>query len=116
VATFVPTLLFGISAGFLFYHGMNNIRPNDRYSFPFFGVVFAVLALVFLIPGVGPILNSLFWFFGKVGFLLFFFIWVRATLPRYRYDQLMKIAWLFLFPVALANLVLTAFFVTLFNK
>ena len=116
VATFVPTLLFGVSAGFLFYHGMNNVRPNDRYSFPLFGVIFAVLALVFLIPVVGPILNSLFWFFGKVGFLLFFFIWVRATLPRYRYDQLMKIAWLFLFPVALANLVLTAFFVTLFNK
>ena len=116
VATFVPTLLFGTAAAFLFYHGMNNYRPNDRYSFPVFGVIFAGLALVFLIPVVGPILNSLFWFFGKVGFLLFFFIWVRATLPRYRYDQLMKIAWLFLFPVALANLVLTAFCVTFFNK
>ncbi|MBL8239463.1 MAG: NADH-quinone oxidoreductase subunit NuoH [Bryobacterales bacterium] len=116
IADFVPTLLFGGSAAVLFYHGMNNARPNDRYSFPVFGVIFAGLALLFLIPGLGPILNSLFWFLGKVGFLLFFFIWVRATLPRFRYDQLMKIAWLFLFPVALANLVLTAFGVTFFSK
>ena len=72
--------------------------------------------MLFLIPGLGPILNSLFWFLGKVGFLLFFFIWVRATLPRFRYDHLMKIAWLFLFPVALVNLVLTAFGVTFFSK
>jgi NADH-quinone oxidoreductase subunit H len=116
VANFVPTLLFGLFAGVLFYHAMHNVRPNDRNSFSVFGVIFAGLALVFLVPVVGPILNSLFWFFGKVGFLLFFFIWVRATLPRFRYDQLMKIAWLFLFPVALANLVLTAFGVTFFSK
>lgn len=116
VATFVPTLLFGLAAGVLFYHAMNNVRPNDRVSFAVFGVIFGGLGLAFLIPGVGPILNALFWFLGKVGFLLFFFIWVRATLPRFRYDQLMKIAWLFLFPVALANLVLTAFGVTYFSK
>ncbi len=116
VATFVPTLLFVGAAAVLFYHSMNNIRPNDRVSFAVFGVAFAGIGLAFLIPGLGPILNALFWFLGKVGFLLFFFIWVRATLPRFRYDQLMKIAWLFLFPVALANLVLTAFGVTFFSK
>ncbi|MFN0102385.1 MAG: NADH-quinone oxidoreductase subunit NuoH [Bryobacteraceae bacterium] len=116
IATFVPTLLFGGAAAVLFYHGLNPARPNDRFSFPVIGVIMAVLAVSFLVPVAGPILNALFWFFGKVGFLLFFFIWVRATLPRFRYDQLMKIAWLFLFPVALANLVLTAFAVTFFDK
>jgi len=116
IATFVPTLLFGLAAAVLFYHGMHPIRPTDRLSFKVFGVIFAGVALVFLVPVAGPILNALFWFFAKVGFLLFFFIWVRATLPRFRYDQLMKIAWLFLFPVALANLVLTAFAVTFFDK
>ncbi len=44
----------------------------------------------FLIP--------VFWFAAKVGFLLFTFIWVRATLPRFRYDQLMRFAWKFFFP------------------
>lgn len=116
VATFVPTLLFVGAAGVLFFHSLHNVRPNDRVSFAVFGVAFAGIGLAFLIPGLGPILNALFWFLGKVGFLLFFFIWVRATLPRFRYDQLMKIAWLFLFPVALANLVLTAFGVTFFSK
>ena len=116
IATFVPTLLFGLAAAVLFYHSSHPIRPKDRKSFAVFGVIFAGIALSFLAPGAGPILNALFWFFAKVGFLLFFFIWVRATLPRFRYDQLMKIAWLFLFPVALANLVLTAFAVTFFSK
>jgi NADH-quinone oxidoreductase subunit H len=115
-AQFVPTLLFGGAAAVLFYHGMHPGRPTDRYSFPVFGVIFAGLALLFLVPGLGPILNHLFWFLGKVAFLMFFFIWVRATLPRFRYDQLMKIAWLFLFPVALLNLVLTAAGVSFFGK
>jgi NADH-quinone oxidoreductase subunit H len=47
-------------------------------------------------------------FFGKVGALLIFFIWVRWTVPRFRFDQLMKIGWLYLFEIALVNIFLTA--------
>ena len=47
-------------------------------------------------------------FFGKVAVLLFVFIWVRWTLPRFRYDQLMKLGWLYLFEIALVNIFLTA--------
>jgi NADH-quinone oxidoreductase subunit H len=43
------------------------------------------------------------WLFAKIGFFLFVFIWVRATLPRMRYDKLMQFGWKFLFPVALLN-------------
>ncbi len=43
------------------------------------------------------------WFFIKIGFFLFVFIWVRATLPRMRYDKLMQFGWKFLFPIALLN-------------
>lgn len=47
-------------------------------------------------------------FFGKVAALLFVFIWVRWTLPRFRYDQLMKIGWLYIFEIALVNIFITA--------
>src|SRR6266853_249163 len=45
-------------------------------------------------------------FFGKVALLLFVFIWVRWTLPRFRFDQLMRIGWLYLFEIALVNIFL----------
>ena len=47
-------------------------------------------------------------FFAKVAVLLVIFIWVRWTLPRFRFDQLMKIGWLYLFEIALVNMFLTA--------
>ena len=40
---------------------------------------------------------------------MFFYVWVRGTLPRFRYDQLMSFGWKLLLPVSLANLVITAF-------
>jgi NADH-quinone oxidoreductase subunit H len=51
----------------------------------------------------GPI-----WFFGKVALVLFLFLWVRATFPRYRYDQLMRLGWKVFLPFSLLWVVLTA--------
>jgi len=48
------------------------------------------------------------WFFAKLAAVLFFFIWVRWTFPRLRYDQLMNLGWKVLLPLSLANIVLTA--------
>jgi NADH-quinone oxidoreductase subunit H len=54
-------------------------------------------------------LLSIFWFVIKVFGFLFLYIWVRGTLPRFRYDQLMGFGWKFLVPVAVANIVVTSF-------
>ena len=59
----------------------------------------------------GPVLAAIFpilWFVVKVLFFLLLYIWVRGTLPRFRYDQLMSFGWKFLLPVAMANIVVTS--------
>jgi NADH-quinone oxidoreductase subunit H len=61
-----------------------------------------------------PILQAVlpvFWFCAKVFFFMFLYVWVRWTLPRFRYDQLMAFGWKFLLPVAIANIVVTALIV-----
>jgi NADH-quinone oxidoreductase subunit H len=60
-------------------------------------------------PGVAQFpLLGVFYFFAKILFFLFLYIWLRGTLPRFRFDQLMDFGWKFLLPVAILNIVLTA--------
>jgi len=61
----------------------------------------------------GPLLPGLIWFVFKTLAFVFFFIWLRATLPRVRHDQLMALGWKFLIPLGLLNLVVTAVIVVL---
>jgi NADH-quinone oxidoreductase subunit H len=56
-----------------------------------------------LLPQIGPL-----WFILKILFCLFGFLWIRATFPRYRYDQLMRLGWKVFLPFSLIWLVLTA--------
>ena len=112
---FIAALLFLGAGAIMIFHGLQPARKWDKYTFPVFGAIFILIGLVFLIPAVQTILMPVFWFCAKVLFLLFIFIWIRGTLPRFRYDQLMRFAWLFMFPVALINLLVTAFLVALFE-
>ena len=64
--------------------------------------------LCILIPGAPEVIQGPFWFTSKIVAILFFYIWMRGTLPRFRYDQLMSFGWKLLLPVSLANLVVTA--------
>jgi NADH-quinone oxidoreductase subunit H len=65
-----------------------------------------------LFPAIGgPVVQALlpvFWFVAKVFFFLFLYIWVRGTLPRFRYDQLMGFGWKFLMPLAILNIIVTS--------
>jgi NADH-quinone oxidoreductase subunit H len=109
----VPSLVFALAAAALFFHATQPLRFWDKYSYPAFGLIFLLIAGVFQIPLLKPFLMPLFWFGAKVGILLFLFIWIRGTLPRFRYDQLMSFAWTFMFPVAVVNLLVTALVVAL---
>jgi NADH-quinone oxidoreductase subunit H len=115
-SNFVPSLLFGGAGLISIYHGLNPARPLDRITLPLAGLAFVGLAILFAIPPLQPYIVPVFWFVAKTGLLLFLFIWIRGTLPRFRYDQLMRFAWTFLFPVALLNLLVTGLLVAVFTK
>ena len=68
----------------------------------------ALGAVLFLGGPSGPVLPGPLWMLLKIGAFLFVLIWIRATLPRVRFDQLMKLGWKVLLPVATLNLLLTA--------
>jgi NADH-quinone oxidoreductase subunit H len=73
----------------------------------------AVVTLIALVLAAACLLfpmavQGVFWFLLKVGAFIFLYVWVRGTLPRFRYDQLMSFGWKLLLPVSLANLVVTA--------
>ncbi len=67
---------------------------------PFQGVPVLEQALAW-VPGI-------FWFFMKISFFLFVYLWIRATFPRYRYDQLMRLGWKVLIPTTLVWIMVTA--------
>jgi len=70
--------------------------------------VSSVATTIFLGGWHGPFLPPVVWFSIKVFFFMSVYIWLRATLPRLRYDQLMNFGWKILFPLALLNVMLTA--------
>ncbi|NQT31089.1 MAG: NADH-quinone oxidoreductase subunit NuoH [Deltaproteobacteria bacterium] len=68
----------------------------------------AIVTTVFLGGWRGPLLPPWLWFVGKVVIVFFVIVWIRTTVPRLRIDQLMALAWKFLLPLALLNLLITA--------
>jgi NADH-quinone oxidoreductase subunit H len=77
------------------------------------------LYIPFEVPAVAAVNSALalipplVWFLAKTFFFLFFYIWLRATMPRLRYDQLMKLGWKFMLPLALFNILLTGVIIVL---
>ncbi|AFZ68773.1 NADH-quinone oxidoreductase subunit NuoH [Deinococcus peraridilitoris] len=88
---------------------VNMITASAVMATLFFGGWRGPQFLDALIPGISTV--PFLWLILKIAFFLFLFIWVRATLPRLRYDQLMRFGWKFLFPLALVNTLIVAAYV-----
>jgi NADH-quinone oxidoreductase subunit H len=99
--------------------GYNVEYSSMKFALFFFGeythlFVFACLVTTLFLGGWhGPVLPGVVWFFIKTFAVIFFCIWERATFPRLRYDQVMKLEWKFLLPLALVNILGTGVVMTL---
>ncbi len=105
---YTPVALFAFAAYWCAAHERKMPRAPEwrwqRLMLLGLGGGAAVLAMVFV--ALPPVLNALqgvFWFLVKVCAFLYGFIWFRGTFPRYRFDQLMRLGWHYMIPVAIAN-------------
>jgi NADH-quinone oxidoreductase subunit H len=76
----------------------------------------ALITTLFLGGWQGPVLPPIVWFLGKMFLFAFFFIWVRGTYPRLRYDRVMSLGWKVLLPVGLFNVMATALVYTIYLR
>jgi NADH-quinone oxidoreductase subunit H len=108
VAKYLPTVALAGFGLFVFLDGVRYRTLAGKMVLPALGAAILVAGAICSLPGVVDWVQGPFWFLAKVFCFIFFYIWMRGTLPRFRYDQLMGFGWKLLFPVALANVVLTS--------
>jgi NADH-quinone oxidoreductase subunit H len=114
---YLPSLLLIPFGLWLVYDGIKYETLFGRVVLPVVGAALAAIGLALIyFPGANEFIQGPFWFLSKVFFFLFFYVWVRGTLPRFRYDQLMNIGWKLLLPVSIVNVILTAAVVLLRAK
>jgi NADH-quinone oxidoreductase subunit H len=113
-------LVFSLMPGFLFlglaviaFIGVARMPKHPYFrvqtiGLAGFGAVLGLIGLVLFAPPVRDRIQDIFWFCAKVAVFMYLYIWYRATFPRYRFDQLMRVGWKVLLPVAIGVLILTA--------
>jgi NADH-quinone oxidoreductase subunit H len=106
---YVPSVVLIPLGLWVVFDGLRYETLLGRVVLPGIGTVLAVIgvALIIFAP-VNDAIQGVFWFLAKVFTFLFIYVWMRGTLPRFRYDQLMSFGWKFLLPVSIANVVLTS--------
>lgn len=102
-------------AGFFLAEYANMIIASALITTLYLGGWQNPLVDIFNIQGIWAVLLQVGAFLFKVAFLLFFFIWVRWSLPRFRYDQLMNLGWKVMFPLALFNIIWVAVLIMVFK-
>jgi len=106
----VPALIFVAIAGYCFWRTPRQPVRVQKLVMAAVGVLCVLLAGVmagslFAPEAVRLGIHGAFWFIAKVGAYIYCFLWVRFTFPRYRFDQLMRLGWHFLIPLALVNVI-----------
>jgi NADH-quinone oxidoreductase subunit H len=110
---FIPTLLMVAVAAYCVVRTPKQpTRVQQFFMLAVAGLCF-IVGLILLAPVVVPIakpfyagIHGGFWFILKVSLYIYFFMWLRFTIPRYRFDQLMRLGWHFLIPLSIINVLL----------
>ena len=106
---YLPSLILIPFGLFVIWDGIRYETIFGRIILPGVGTVITILgALLIAFPIVNEFIQGPFWLLSKIFIFLFIYVWMRGTLPRFRYDQLMSFGWKLLLPVSLANVVITA--------
>jgi len=101
MAEYMNMMIVSLLASIMFLGGWMPVQIFPQWL----GGIFPIFWINKALAAIPPTL----WLLGKLYFFIFFYMWIRATLPRYRYDQLMTIAWKILLPLSLGTLLVAAF-------
>jgi NADH-quinone oxidoreductase subunit H len=106
---YLPSLLLIPFGLWVIWDGLRYETIFGKLILPGVGTVITALGVLFVaLPAVNEFIQGPFWLLSKIFVFLFIYVWMRGTLPRFRYDQLMAFGWKLLLPVSLANVVITA--------
>jgi NADH-quinone oxidoreductase subunit H len=106
---YLPSIILIPSGLWIIWDGLRYETIFGKLILPGAGTVITALGVLFIaLPAVNEFIQGPFWLLSKIFVFLFIYVWMRGTLPRFRYDQLMSFGWKLLLPVSLANVVITA--------
>jgi NADH-quinone oxidoreductase subunit H len=113
---FIPAAAFAVAGLALIVHGIRYLTVFGRIVLPLLGAALCGVGVFCGQPGVIEFIQGPFWFLLKIAVFLFIYVWVRGTLPRFRYDQLMNFGWKVLLPLSIVNVVITSFLIVLTQR
>jgi NADH-quinone oxidoreductase subunit H len=112
VTHYVPSVLLIPAGLWIIWDGIRYETIFGKIILPGVGTVLTVAGIALLMPNlqfVNEFIQAPFWLLSKIFVFLFVYVWMRGTLPRFRYDQLMAFGWKLLLPLSIANVILTSF-------
>jgi len=107
---YLPSVILIPFGLWVIWDGIRYETILGRVILPVAGTAITALGAVFVLyPGVNEFVQGPFWLLSKIFVFLFIYVWMRGTLPRFRYDQLMAFGWKLLLPMSIVNVIVTSF-------
>ncbi len=109
---YLPSVLLIPAGLWIIWDGIRYETIFGRIILPGVGTVLTAAGIALLMPNlqfVNEFIQAPFWLLSKIFVFLFVYVWMRGTLPRFRYDQLMAFGWKLLLPLSIANVIATSF-------